>query len=92
MTAKSNNKVPTSNEIRNILVQVWDPIGVGNTPEGMFEYESFTGSIILLFRKNAPKTEIINFLCAAEIELALSPNKARAEKTADKLLNFKRLS
>ena len=80
--------IPTFDEIRKILVQDWDPIGVGDTTEGFDEYESYIGTVRKLSAEIDPKAEIKKYLCSVEIELGLSPNRARAERVAQKLIGF----
>ena len=55
-------------EIRRVLLEVWDPIGVKDEPRAQDEYDSYIGQIYGLLVKGASEQEIIEFLYHVETE------------------------
>ena len=79
----------TFSSIRRILVELWDPIGVGDTPEVFTEYESFIGNIFKMLTHKTCEVDLVDFLCVSEKNLGLSPNFDRNEEVAAELLRLR---
>ena len=84
-------------EIRKILMQNWDPIGVSDVPMAADEYDMYIGGICGLLDRNAGMAEIVAHLQKIEVErmgLTDSSGKllcpaASREGTARTLISFK---
>ncbi|QNI36772.1 hypothetical protein [Edaphobacter albus] len=55
-------------EVRRILMDQWDPIGVKDEPNAADEYDSYLGDILLLLKGNASVEEIANYLKGIETD------------------------
>jgi hypothetical protein len=55
-------------ELRRILMDEWDPIGVADIPEAADEYDSYLGQIARRLREGAAADDIAAFLNEAEEE------------------------
>jgi hypothetical protein len=49
-------------QIRRVLVEVWDPIGIKDEPNAQDEYDGYIGDIYELLVRNAPDAELAKFL------------------------------
>ena len=49
-------------EIRRVLLEVWDPIGVKNAPSAQDEYDGYLGQIFLLLTEGKSDDEIVSYL------------------------------
>ena len=49
-------------EIRHVLLNVWDPIGVKNEPNAQDEYDCCLGSLFTLLMTNATDDQIAEYL------------------------------
>lgn len=50
-------------EIRRVLLQVWDPIGIKDQPSAQDEYDSYLGGIFELMVSGASDERIAEHLC-----------------------------
>jgi hypothetical protein len=77
------------NEIRNILLRDWDPIGVQEIPEAQDEYDSYVDSICKLIKLKKSEKEIFNYLWWIETEyMGLSGDKKHTKIIAHKLFKM----
>jgi hypothetical protein len=49
-------------QIRHVLLEVWDPIGIRDAPNAQDEYDSYIGSLYELLTAKAPESELIEYL------------------------------
>jgi hypothetical protein len=49
-------------QIRHVLMDVWDPIGVKDEPNAQDEYDGYVGRLFELLVSDAPDTELIEHL------------------------------
>jgi hypothetical protein len=49
-------------EIRRVLLEVWDPIGIKDEPNARDEYDSYSGGILKLLKSGASDDEISRHL------------------------------
>ena len=64
-------------ELRRILMDEWDPIGVQGVPEAADEYDSYVGQIGSRLRDNATAEEIASYLTWVEEDrMGLGPSAA----------------
>jgi hypothetical protein len=49
-------------QIRHVLLDVWDPIGVRDEPNAQDEYDGYIGRLYELLTANAPDSELIEYL------------------------------
>ncbi len=71
-------------ELRQILMDEWDPIGVADFPEAADEYDSYLGQIARRLREGASADEIAAFLHEVEtVTMGLgSSTEARSRNDA----------
>jgi len=55
-------------QIRRILMEEWDPIGVSETPEAADEYDLYIGGVYDLLARGASKADIFAYLRAVEVD------------------------
>jgi len=71
-------------ELRELLMAEWDPIGVADAPEAYDEYDSYLEPLLVLLRGGADAAEIAEYLDRVEIEqMGLGE---QAEQLSDQLL------
>lgn len=63
-------------QIRHILLEVWDPIGIKDKPNAQDEYDSYVGRLYELFVNGAPDSDLIEHLYWSAHDL-ISFNAAR---------------
>jgi len=49
-------------EIRHVLLNVWDPIGVKDEPNAQDEYDGYIGRLYELLVSKAPQSELVDYL------------------------------
>ncbi len=54
-------------EIRRVLMECWDPIGVQGIPEAADEYDSYVGGVYRLLASHATAEEIAKHLWDIEV-------------------------
>jgi hypothetical protein len=73
-------------EIRRVLLQCWDPIGIRSEPNAQDEYDGYLGGIYELLVRNATNEEIANHLRRiVEERMALHPQTEATERTVREL-------
>lgn len=50
-------------EIRKVLWEKWDPIGVNDMPEAFDEYHGYAGGVYALLMQGAADTKVADHLC-----------------------------
>ena len=55
-------------EIRRVLLEAWDPIGVRDEPHAQDEYDSYAGAVYRLLSEHAPDKAIVEYLYRVETE------------------------
>lgn len=74
-------------DIKQALINEWDPIGIGDIPEAQDEYDSYVATIYKFYLQNKTKSEIFDYLWWIETEhMGLVGDRQRTEKFAEKLL------
>ena len=64
-------------ELRRILMEEWDPIGVRGVPEAADEYDAYLGQIGSRLRAGATAEDIAAFLTdVEEVRMGLGPSPA----------------
>jgi len=53
-------------ELRRILMEEWDPIGVRRIPEAADEYDTYLGPLASRLREGAPAETIADYLSDVE--------------------------
>ena len=80
-------------QIRRVLMEVWDPIGVNGIPEAADEYDSYIGDFYELLVTRRPRQEIIDRLAYLEGDHMGLPHlrhelPGKLETVADALLSI----
>jgi hypothetical protein len=53
-------------ELRRLLMEQWDPIGVKDAPEAADEYDGYRGAVVRLLREGAPAQRVAEYLAQVE--------------------------
>ena len=56
-------------QIRRVLLDVWDPIGIKDVPNAQDEYDSYIGRVYELLMGNSPDRELAEYLFAVVHDL-----------------------
>lgn len=73
-------------EIRRILLQYWDPIGIRDEPNAQDEYDGYLGGIYELLVRDASDKEISNHLWRIiEERIEVHPQSGATERTVREL-------
>jgi hypothetical protein len=73
-------------EIRRVLLQHWDPIGIRDEPNAQDEYDSYLGGIYELLVRGASDEEIANHLWRIiEERIEVHPQSGATERTIREL-------
>jgi hypothetical protein len=74
------------NEIRRILLQYWDPIGIKDEPLAQDEYDAYLGSICELLLRGATDEDVSNHLWKIiEEQISVHPASGATKKQFDNL-------
>jgi hypothetical protein len=77
-------------EIREILLNSWDPIGIKNEPRARDEYDSYIGGIYKLLKNGSSDEEIASYLWRViEDRIQVHPARGATEKTVKELRRIK---
>ena len=80
----------TSDEIRQILVRVWDPIGIKHEPRAQDEYDSYIGGVLHLLMNHAGDKEIEDYLWKIiKDNIHVHPQKGSTQATIKALRNIR---
>jgi len=74
--------------IREILLDDWDPIGVGKAPQAQDEYDSYVGPVYTLIEERRGSYPIAQYLYRVQTDrmgLTQSKNEIQLEPLAQKL-------
>jgi hypothetical protein len=75
--------------IREVLLRVWDPIGVAHIPQAADEYDSYISQVHGLLIRREALYKLVDFLWWAETEqMGLTGNRRRTEQVAERLLRL----
>jgi hypothetical protein len=75
--------------IQKVLLEEWDPIGVGDMPEAQDEYNSYASTIFELLMLNKSKSEIFDFLWWVETEhMEMEGDIKKTEKIVERILEI----
>ncbi|RMH78681.1 MAG: hypothetical protein D6681_19885 [Calditrichaeota bacterium] len=73
-------------EIRKVLMEEWDPIGVSDIPEAADEYDAYVPTIYRLLIRRASVQDIFDYLWWAETEhMGLCGNRQATKSVAVRL-------
>lgn len=76
-----------SPSVRKILLDEWDPIGIGNVSRAREEYEQYVGRVAVAILADRSVAELTEYLLWVEVKrMGLAGNKERARTVAEKLL------
>jgi hypothetical protein len=69
-------------QIRHVLLDVWDPIGVRDEPNAQNEYDDYIGRVYELLVSKSPDAELIDYLYwAAHDNMGLDASRSDMEIT-----------
>jgi len=73
--------------VRKILMEDWDPIGVGDDVNTKDEYDSYAFDIYRMLEDKKLPDELVKYLLWAEQDrMGLQPNRPQAQKVVAKLV------
>ena len=74
-------------EIKRVLLNEWDPIGVSNVPEAVDEYDSYALQVFTALQSGASAASISDFLeWVVTDRMGLLSNQRHSEEIASKLV------
>jgi hypothetical protein len=74
-------------EIRRVLLEEWDPIGVRGIPEAQDEYDGYVPDVHRLLMRRASALEVFEYLWQVEAEhMGLPGNRAHTQEIAARLV------
>ena len=89
MDQKTKRAKEIQNNIRDVLMQKWDPIGVSDVPEAQDEYDVYIGGIYRLLASKAKEKQIIEHLYKIEtINNELKPSKKVLKEVVTALMKI----
>ena len=76
--------------IREVLLRIWDPIGINGTPEAKDEYDSYIGGVYQLLASHCSSDQIVDYLGTIESQMmGLGvPNRDYLTHVANQLLSL----
>ncbi len=73
-------------QIRRVLLEVWDPIGIKDEPCAQDEYDSYIGDIYELLVAGGTDTDLIRYLCwVTNDRMGLTAKESDTLQTVDAL-------
>jgi len=75
-------------ELRNVLLELWDPIGVADEPLARDEYDGYIGRIADRLRRGSSVDDVAAFLSSATLDMGLPPDQARDRRVAAALATW----
>jgi hypothetical protein len=73
-------------QIRQVFLEIWDPIGVGNDPDAQDEYDGYIGRIYELLVSKSSDAELIDYLyCAQHDHMGLNADRSDLASTVEAL-------
>jgi len=89
MKSKEKRAAEIQEDIRQVLLKDWDPIGVRNEPDLKDEYNSYIGKIYRRLASKASEADIVELLYKIEKEeMGSSPDEERLRPVAGKLFKL----
>jgi hypothetical protein len=79
------NNGDTVQNIRTILLEDWDPLGVGDNPPLSDEYDAYIAGILRLLDTHCTVDQLERYLLDIEVKWELTPDNA-ASQAARKIL------
>jgi hypothetical protein len=73
-------------EVRQVLLNDWDPLNVGNNPNLSDEYDSYVPQIIKLLQEGSTSADIEKYLEKVDVELGLALSREKRMQAANLLL------
>lgn len=85
----SRSKSDLEVNVRNVLLQDWDPIGVRDIPEARDEYNLYIKDICEMLSAGQPSSSVYGYLRWIEIErMGLDGNELLTQQIAKKLVGL----
>jgi len=80
---------PIHQEIRDVLLKEWDPIGVQAIPEAQDEYDGYVPMLYSMLIARRPVNEVFEYLLWIESEqMGLTADRLRTQSIAEKLMSL----
>ena len=77
---------PINDEIRRVLMEYWDPIGIKDAPMAQDEYDSYVSDIYQLLKSGANVSTIIEHLKQIiSVNMGMEPKYVDNRRTAEEL-------
>lgn len=91
MSRKSSPKdAELYKRIDEVIFYLWDPVEVSNAVGARSEYEGYLPSVFEIVRRNAPSSEIADYLMRVESErMGMKPRSKKASEIAELLIEYK---
>jgi len=73
-------------QMRHVLIEIWDPIGIKDEPNAQDEYDSYIGELYDLLVGHADDSQLIDYLYkAAHDHMGLDAARSDMQATVDAL-------
>lgn len=80
-------KVTGGHELRRLVMNTWDPIGVAGIPEALDEYDGYLGKIAQLLRAHVSADDLADHLQQIRTEaMGLPPDRSLDVSVAEALI------
>ncbi|AHI05239.1 hypothetical protein BDW_03655 [Bdellovibrio bacteriovorus W] len=77
----------TDMEVKKILLNDWDPIGIKNNPNAKAEYDQYALRIVGMLYSGTTRTELAKYLDSVVTDdFGLSANKSLSHTVSEKLM------
>jgi hypothetical protein len=89
MGTEKPNMAASLRKIHSIFLAEWDPIGIGNLPEAVDEYDLYLMPVYQMLREQRSAEAITGYLQWVEVErMGLGPPQERLKKVTQMLLDI----
>lgn len=76
--------------VRAVLLEIWDPIGIGEVNAAQDEYDAYVPGILRLLEKGASRDDLASYLSdIATTQMGLIEDEARNRAAAERLLQLR---
>jgi hypothetical protein len=78
------------NKVRQVLLRVWDPVGIADQDEAQDEYDAYVGQVYKRLVRDEPEDALFEYLWWLETEcMGFIGDRGRTESTVAALLKLR---
>jgi hypothetical protein len=79
-------------ELRRLVMESWDPIGVSGAPQAVDEYDDYLGPIAQRLREGASPEQIADYLATVRESMGLGPDEQADLHASERIAEWYPLS